>query len=152
MSARSSKFLTLFILVFLAGTLLAFRMISRRPEAQIRRIFRRSKYSKMIPLIIAQAKHETANFTSNIFRTQNNAFSIKHAFKRKDQPGFDEGKAHRSYKNVKDSARDLLDLFEWNNFNPNLTNAMSYAMALKADHYYEATADSYAKGINSWLE
>lgn len=58
-------------------------------------------------LILAQAKHETGNFTSDIFKTGNNLFGMKVSTATPD--GFietGEYKGHAQYKNAFDSIKD----------------------------------------------
>ena len=76
---------------------------------------------------------------------------MKHAFKRKNQPGRNDGRTYRTYNSVADSARDLVDLYEWNNLDPNLNTAYSFAQELKNDRYYEDTVDNYSRGLNRFL-
>jgi len=105
-------------------------------------------------LILAQAKHETNNFTSPVFLNQNNAFGMKEAFKRKDQPGrSEEGKTFRTYDSVTDSVKDLIDLYEWNNLDPTIKTSYDFSTALKKVNYYgnSNTVQQYSNGIARWL-
>lgn len=62
--------------------------------------------------MIAQAKHETANFTSNIYRTHNNMFGMKHPSIRKSvgEKGdlSPDGGYYQRYINDTQSVRDLM--------------------------------------------
>jgi len=102
-------------------------------------------------LIVAQARHETGDFKSKVFRNQKNAFGMKHATKR-HQLGFDiDNRTYRTYGSVEQSTKDLLLLYEWNNLDPNITSANEFAQELKNDCYYEVPATEYARGIDRFL-
>ena len=58
--------------------------------------------------VTAQAMHETGNFTSPIFKENNNLFGIKKSREGKYQTGVNRG--HATYKNVYQSIYDYYDL------------------------------------------
>jgi len=151
MAQKSSKFLIVFLVVFLAGTLLAFTTFNLSNSGRIRKIVKRSRWKNLANLIVAQAKHETGNFTSRIFKNQNNAFGMKHASKR-IQLGTQIGnQTYRTYKSIEQSTKDLLLLYDWNNMDPSIDNANDFAQELKNNCHYEAPAAEYARGMDRFL-
>lgn len=97
-------------------------------------------------LIYAQAKHETGNFTSSIFKENKNLFGMKQSFNTKG--GFIEtgtSRGHAVYKNWFDSIRDYF-IRQKNGFN---------IKALTVEKYINETLNSnYAEDKNyknKWL-
>ena len=98
-------------------------------------------------LIYAQAKLETGNFSSDIFKFNNNLFGMKQSFKTKG--GFIElgtERGHAFYKNKFDSIRDYF-IRQKNGFN---------IQAFNSDEYIENTIlSNYAEDVNyrdKWVD
>lgn len=109
-----------------------------------------SGYESMRWLIIAQAKVESANFTSNLFITQNNAFGMKNA-KIRDTTGFPvKGTDFAFYDNLTDSIYDLILWFRSTNF-PIVSDVHTYVRKLKERGYFEENQSDYINAMNSWL-
>ena len=106
----------------------------------------RTKYKQLKPLIIAQSKLESANYTSDLFQRSNNAFGMKNATIRK-QLGFSvPGDPYRHY-----SSLGFLLWLDYNNFPTIVPDAFTYARRLKELNYYESPQVDYARALNSWL-
>lgn len=105
----------------------------------------------MAPLIVAQAKHETNNFTSHVFKKHRNAFGMKEACHRKQLGTQEPNSTYRTYKSIAQSAKDLVLLYEHNNLNPNINTAHWFAEELRNDGYYTADIDQYSNGIDRFL-
>jgi hypothetical protein len=93
-------------------------------------------------LITAQSGHETAGWTSNVYQTLNNCFGF----------GYTGGGNYYAYNSIEDSVSDLVN---WLSNNApgfqNITDADTYAMALKNGGYYTDTESNYAAGIQNWF-
>lgn len=104
----------------------------------------------------AQAKFETANFTSNAYLNEHNMFGMGNASKR-DQRGksstktYDGGRLIRSYFWDVGSLKDLLDYFDAVNFPTSVTSTTQYADELKARNYYQSSAVDYKNGLDRWM-
>ena len=110
-----------------------------------------SKYRSMRQLIIAQAKHETANFTSSLYWRAWNCFGMRIATVRK-QTRIGETNGYARYWSPYQSLRDLFLWFDFHNLNPStITNARHYAMYLKSKGYYTDTATNYARGLEYFM-
>lgn len=113
-------------------------------------------------LIVSQARHETANFTSNVFRNDNNAFGYKYVPGAKYQvsKGTPIGDWYYArYANVVDSTHELTawikrrqaeDIF------PSdlrlIKTADQYAALLKQANYYQDSVSNYVQGLKRWFQ
>lgn len=112
-------------------------------------------------LLVAQAKHETGNFTSNFFKRYNNAFGYSYYPASPYQIGAgtvaDNGLKIAAYSNLQDSVKELID---WlyrrlrEGKLPNLqaiTTPEQYAAALKGAGYYGDTLQNYTAGLKRFF-
>jgi len=112
-------------------------------------------------LIVAQARHETADFTSPIFRENNNAFGYTYVSGAKYQLPTggriaDNGKATARYANIEDSTREMVAWLQRRQKEgkfklSDLTTPEAYAAALKGSGYYGDTESRYLTAIKKWL-
>ena len=112
-------------------------------------------------LIVAQARHETADFTSPIFRENNNAFGYTFVSGAKYQlPSggriADNGKPTAKYASVEDSAKEMVAWLQRREKEgkfklKDLTTPEAYAAALKGSGYYGDTESRYLTAIKKWL-
>lgn len=109
-------------------------------------------------LLVAQAKHETGDFSSNAFRTGNNAFGYSY-FPTSDWqkgPGLiaDNGQPIATYSNVGDSTREIVDWIyrrvKEGVFPGDLsiiTTPEQYAVLLKKAGFYGDSVTNYTNGL-----
>jgi uncharacterized FlgJ-related protein len=113
-------------------------------------------------LVAAQARHETGNYTSNIFKLNNNLFGMKFVKQPLATQGSasprSEGDFYARYKSVGDSVKDLIDrnyTITRGGVTPeqlkNATDSLDFATKLKARGYYGDTISIYANGLKSAL-
>lgn len=118
--------------------------------------------SNMQRLILAQAKHETANFSSNAFKKNNNLFGYKAVSGAKWQIGngitSSEGNAYAAYSSIEHSVYELCDWITrrqaQGKFPVDLTTITTpemYATLLKNSSYYGDTVANYTKGLKHFL-
>lgn len=113
-------------------------------------------------LIVAQSKHETANYTSNVFKTCKNAFGYKYVGQSlalsacTDSP---EGNKYAKYASVQDSTKEICAWIRRRQnegkFPANLatiSNPAQYAQLLKNSGYYGDPVSVYTKGLTTWLK
>lgn len=108
-------------------------------------------------IIIGQARHETASFSSNVFKKNNNAFGMKMPSVRKSPyilssgtsaPANEGSTPYARYASVEDSAKDLLHWLRYNKVDWAAVNTPEkYASFLKSKSYYGPTAEFYANQI-----
>ena len=111
-------------------------------------------------IIVAQAQHESGNFTSPLFQSDNNLFGMKMPSKR--DKTFIAGPSARirksegstpyaSYKNVSDSTKDLI--LSWhkaiNTDWSKIQTPEQYAAYLKSKGYYGDTLANYTNALKS---
>ena len=112
-------------------------------------------------LVVAQARLESADYTSNVFQKNNNLFGMKYVKQPLAEKGTKspEGDYYAKYKNVTDSINDLIK----RNYNlliggvspqelKNSTDSSDFANKLKKRRYFGATAQNYAAGLVSKLK
>lgn len=125
--------------------------------------------ANVIPMIQAQARTETADYSSNVFKNLNNAFGYKYVGQQKwpvgsgsgapahDAQGNPDGGNYAKYKNIEDSTGELVDwLYRRQRdgvFNvADLTDAQTYAQGLKDADYYGETWQEYADSMLAKLK
>ncbi len=111
-----------------------------------------TKYRSLKPYIIAQAKVESDNFTSPLFKRSGNMFGMKQASIRKRIQLPSNESQYASY--WKMSGLSLIDFLLWANYNRMPTEFESiykYARWLKDKDYYEITALAYGNALHNRL-
>ena len=114
-------------------------------------------------LLVAQAKHETGNFTSNGFRLGNNAFGysyVRGGAWQLPTPGriADNGQPLAQYASVEDSTREVVDWIyrrvregKFPSDLASITSPDKYALLLKQSGYYGDTLQNYSSGLRRFL-
>jgi len=143
--------------LLLAGLWVLYKVFQRTnldPARAINQAFQGSKYQVLVPYLIAQAKHETGNFTSNVFKQANNLFGMRIPQTRPSlRSGYfiaRDGSKYSKYKTVLDSAKDMRLYLENQNF-PVPGDLFQYVAGLKNRGYFGDSFINYLKGVQSWL-
>jgi flagellum-specific peptidoglycan hydrolase FlgJ len=114
-----------------------------------------SKYRALLPYIVAQAKHETNDFNSKVYLTDNNMFGIKwiNSPSQKATKGLfsPEGNNYAHFANDTDSLADLLRIFEVKKMPLSVVDANEYAMRLQERGYFTDGLENYQRALNKWL-
>ena len=108
-------------------------------------------------LIVAQAKHETGNFTSKTFLQNHNCFGYKFVAGAKYQDGAGrtstEGDPYAKYKSVVESTQEICAWLKRHISNyAKLKTPLEYATALKNVGYYGAPISQYVHGTSSYYQ
>jgi hypothetical protein len=112
-------------------------------------------------LMVAQAKHETGNYTSNFFRNYNNAFGYAYYAGSLYQSGAgtiaDNGSPIAAYPNVEASTMEIVDWI-WRRYRQGrfpspeaIITPEAYAAALKAAGYYGDSLENYLAGLRRFF-
>jgi len=108
-------------------------------------------YPNLEKFLIAQSKFETANYTSNIFRENNNLFGMKLP-KSRSTTATGENRGHATFKNTRDS---VIDMTKWLNMYRSqaqrITTLSEYVTFLKSKRYFEDSITNYLNGLTRWL-
>jgi uncharacterized FlgJ-related protein len=112
-------------------------------------------------IVLAQMLHESANFTSNVFKSNNNPLGMKVPSVRKSpyiigagtNAPANEGKTpYAKYASLGDATHDL---FHWLRFNKvdfqKITTPELYAAVLKQKGYYGDTQQNYSNAITRFF-
>ncbi len=110
-------------------------------------------------LLVAQAKLESASFTSKLFRKHNNAFGLmfqktRCGFKSlaENGQGFAEGRlGYSTYYTIEDSTQDVI-FFLMCKGTLQFNNPTHYVDWLKSIHYFEADKQVYLNAIRTHLK
>jgi hypothetical protein len=113
-------------------------------------------------VIVAQARHETGNYTSHFFTDGNNCFGYSYYAGSKWQIAAggtaDNGAPIAQYATIENSVHELTDWIKRRQMDgkfPHDLNEINtpekYARLLKDAGYYGATYASYAAGLVNWL-
>lgn len=126
-------------------------------EEKIRRVLESKGVPEFtIQLIIAQAKHESGNFTNRLTRRHNNVFSMMHPRVRKTTSlgalARAEGRnGYASYASIEDAVLDLLLYFDNFHYPDTYMTTWQYARLLKKKGFYEDKYERYARGIATFM-
>jgi len=109
--------------------------------------------------VVAQAKHETNNFTSNVFKTCNNAFGYKAVYGALSCTQAPEGGSYEYYPGgVVDSAHELSAYLKRRVADgkfpalQTISSPEQYATLLKNAGYYGASLSEYTAGLLRWIQ
>lgn len=127
-------------------------------KADNRNIIEQSEYSKYADFVIAQARHESADFKSKVYRENNNPFGMKLPSVRPTlakqgtpAPKSEGGGFYARYDNDTEAFRDFLKWLRYTKFPTDLTTVEQYVKAMKDRKYFGATEASYLKAMKAWL-
>jgi hypothetical protein len=118
-------------------------------------VFKGTEFEKYTPYIIAQAKHESNNFTSSVYRNNNNPLGMKVPSKRTflgtkgtEAP---DGGFYAKYETDTVGFKDLLIWLRYRNFPQNLNSVDEYVNAMKDKGYFGDTVTNYLRGVKRFL-
>jgi len=122
-------------------------------------VIRLSKWRKLRKFLMAQAKLESADFTSNIYKKTNNPLAMGHATRREqlgDPNPSDvfEGGADLSIQKYRNDTQGFRDMFLWLtyvNFPTSVNNAEEYVRELKKRKYFSLNEALYLEGLENYL-
>lgn len=112
-------------------------------------------------LIVAQAKHESANFSSKVFKQNNNAFGYKYVGQSNATQGTaapsSEGDYYAKYDSIEGSALEVVNWWKRRikqgviNYWSDISTPDSYAAALKKAGYYGDSLANYTAALKKWF-
>lgn len=146
------------LFLLLGGLLIAYK-VSRgislnSPDQAIKKAFQGSRYTPLIPFIVAQSKHETGIYKSEIFKNANNLFGMKVPFIRPSLRSGTyiarDGEKYSKFDSLYNSARDYRLYLENQNF-PVVNTVFDYANVLKQRGYFEDNLNNYVNGLKRWI-
>ena len=102
-------------------------------------------------IITAQAAHETANFTSEVFLQNNNLFGFRRAA---PYPTFSKGlkNSYSDYENIEDSIKDFTLYYREFRYPKVFLSVFSYVMAIYQKGYFEDDPEKYARGVSHFYK
>ncbi|MGN6437530.1 MAG: glucosaminidase domain-containing protein [Agriterribacter sp.] len=117
--------------------------------------------TEVASLLLAQAKHESAGFTSSVFKANNNAFGYKYVGQSGAMQGSaapaSEGGYYAKYATVYDSATEVVNWWKrriksgaitgWKDIN----TPEKYAHHLKQSNYFGDTLANYTAALKKWF-
>lgn len=98
--------------------------------------------------ITAQSAHETGNFTSQIFRQNNNLFGMKYAGQ---SLALGTKSGHAYYANIENSIRDYQTYYRLNNYLKVYPSLAWFVKTLKQKGYFTADEGAYLKGVTHFF-
>lgn len=161
-SVRSRKVVKLLWIIglpviLLSGLIVQILFRNNRANLINQTYLRLSKYRKLRKYIIAQAKLESANFTSSIYKRTNNTFGMQHPKKRPavgyESDVYEGGMTTpvQAYRNDTQSFQDLLLWMDYGRFPRSVASAAEYVAELKKRGYFTSKESDYLKGLNFYL-
>lgn len=94
--------------------------------------------------ITSQAAHETANFTSNVFRKANNLFGMKYAGQ---FLGAGQYNGYAKYNSIEDSVADYISYYRRRAYLEQYLSIEMFVNDLHRKKYFEAEPAEYLKGV-----
>jgi len=149
----------LLLLLFLAAFWLLWKNTNRRKNLTMKNDIYKKVYSyliengvpvRMSQILVAQAAHETSNFTSRIFIENHNLFGMKLAKIRKTA-AIGQRYGHAIFRNIEDSILDIIIYLTFSDIPKNFTDSDSYVEAIKDKGYFTASLREYQKGTEYFL-
>lgn len=120
-------------------------------EAFIRGMMRAAGYSDFFGSIaVAVSKFETANYESNIFKSNHNLFGMR-------LPRLRKTTATRAlnnyayYENFEDSIKDYIEYLKYFKYPKTFNTVGDYVVFAKEKKYFSATVEQYLKGVEAWI-
>jgi hypothetical protein len=99
----------------------------------------------LAPIVFAQAAHETGNFTSPLFFSNNNCFGMKppkeYIVAINDQFGY------ANYNSIEDSAKAMAIYLQAHYLAGGLQTVAEYVTNLYNENYFEASLQEYLNGV-----
>ena len=105
----------------------------------------------MSRLLTAQAAHETGNFTSAIFKENNNLFGMKRPVIRQTT-AIGENKGHAVYPSIQDSIKDMALYLKSRGYLSNYSTIDAYVKELKGKSYFADSQENYKTGLNNFYK
>lgn len=100
-------------------------------------------------ILTAQAAHETGNFTSIIFRENNNCFGMKLPKQRKTL-ATGENRGHAVFSSIIDSVGDFWLWYKSAGLPDYWNDIETYIKSLKMRGYFEDNQDNYLRGVKKF--
>ena len=100
----------------------------------------------MAQYITAQAAYETGNFTSDIFKENNNCFGMKLPAIRQTT-AIGENRSHAVYNSIEDSVKDFKIYYDIRQYLFNYSTIEAYVSALKEKNYFTGDIEQYRDGM-----
>lgn len=164
MSYSGTVLISLFVLFLIALSFFSRKSrksgMSQRSMSIQQKIFNRLR-TRGVPadtarMIVAQAVHETGNFTSELFEKGNNAFGMKLP-RRRNTLAIDrglkvEGDSAASFNTVEDSVDDLLLWLDFNSLPINYSRLEDYIAAIRRKGYFTDTYIRYLTAVRRRLK
>lgn len=124
------------------------------PTTVIKRTFARAGLSdKLASWWTAIAKHETAGFTSRVYRDGNNLFGMKLPKGETLAIGqLPYGERQAIFRSISDSAKDqVLFLTKRFHYPSDFTSLLDLIVYMKERGYFEDSLDNYYNAVRRWL-
>jgi flagellum-specific peptidoglycan hydrolase FlgJ len=107
--------------------------------------------AKQSSYLVAQAAHETGNFTSPVFLANNNFFGMRHPSQRRTlSTGSNLG--HAKYKQLQDSVNDFRMYWDCFGYPSEFRSIPEYVDHLKAKGYFTDSRDNYLRGVTHFYK
>ncbi len=108
-------------------------------------------YGFLSNIITCQAAHETANFTSHIFKANNNLFGMR-CPKIRITHAVGESQGYAIYAGYEDSILDLLDWLHFHRLVRPYSSIDEYVKAIHEKHYFEDKPENYIAGMKHFYK
>jgi len=161
----SGKWLLIGLLILLLAALpvAVIAMNSRNRKSKNYDIVAGTEYANYADWVVAQARHESADFTSKVYRTDNNPFGLKW-YSDKVSMGTrglqaSDGGYYTHFKNDQVAFRAYVEWLRRNKhagivtgpLPTDLTTVYEFAKALHDRKYYTDSVSNYATALQRWL-
>jgi uncharacterized FlgJ-related protein len=103
-------------------------------------------HDEMGKILLAQAAFETGNFTSEIFKDNNNMFGMKLPKQRKTT-AIGEKHGHATYNSIEENIEDMRLYFNAKKISPTFNTVDSYINKIREKNYFESDPDEYKAGV-----
>jgi hypothetical protein len=138
----------------------------------LKKVFDNSEFKQFTPYLIAQAKLESANYKSPLFKLYKNAYAMNCTNR---MQGGSSGRDHLQvgcsnktfdgyerdgeytylkkgvYNSLADSGKDMILWLRFNRSPTSFSSPAEYVEFLKSKSFFEVSASNYLKALQSWI-
>jgi len=157
MSSKRSLIGPLILPLFLVGLLILFVVFLRKRTSSriITEVINKSRFKSLAPYWVAVSQLETGNFTSPLFKKNNNGFGFTYTVNDPYNDGWTPGTVPEvkwaKYKSLGDSARAIVDYMERKQYPESFPSVTQFVAFMKSKDYFAENEAEYLAGVKSYL-
>lgn len=106
---------------------------------------------RMALFVAAVSRHETGNYSSNVFKTLNNMFGMRFPHVRETTALYESDSKYSVYASQADSVRDMVLYLRARQYNSDYGAVYDLVAEMKRKGYFEDSLENYLRGVERAL-